>query len=302
MLKEIQKAFKGNQFDKYQYMAQMFDAHKILYEYADFIKGTDILDITIKEGEVYFTFRSADAQIKMVCIPYDVTSVPFTFLDFASYEKAETKVLLNTVRDGDVILDIGANSGWYTLNWLKNFKEIKVFSFEPMPEIYDKLIKNLALNGQETKNAFNFGLANVNEEVDFFFDKERCGASSMVDLRDSGNTVKVKHSVKRLDDVFFTLGVDRLDFIKCDVEGAEKLVFDGGFETIKKYKPVIFSELLRKWSKKFGYHPNDVIKMFRNIGYECYVINGEKIEKFGLVDDDTSYTNYLFFYQSTKKI
>jgi hypothetical protein len=53
--------------------------------------------------------------------------------------------------------------------------------------------------------------------------------------------------------------------IKADVEGAELLVVQGGLQTIAKYRPLIFLELLRKRSKPFGYHPNDVIQLLASI-------------------------------------
>lgn len=301
MLKENKKAFLDNRIEKYKYMRRMFDIHKILYEYAGFINKSDVLDITIKNGDVYFNFLSNGVQIKMVCIPYDITSVPFTFLDFGSYEPKEDKILLNIVKGNDVVLDIGANLGWYTLNWLKKARNVTVYSFEPMPDIYDKLIQNLTLNGQRIKNAFNFGLSNVNDEVNFFFDMERCGASSMVNLRGTENTIDIKCTVKKLDDVFPSLNVNRLDFIKCDVEGAEKLVFEGGIETIKKYKPIIYSEMLRKWSKKFGYHPDDIINLLADIGYSCYGYVNDKIEKIDSVTPELETTNFFFFQKAKHK-
>ena len=294
MLKEIKNAFLNKQIEKFDYMGRMYQIHKILYEYADFINKGAVSDITIKDGQVYFTLLSHGIEIKMVCIPYDVTSVPFNFLDFGSYDKEETKFLFDIVKNNQVVLDIGANLGWYTLNWLKRNHDVSVFSFEPLPKIYDKLVQNLVLNDQPTKNAFNFGLSNVNEEVNFFFDTERCGASSMVNLRGTQNIIDVRCTVKRLDDIFPSLGVDRLDFIKCDVEGAEKFVFEGGIETIKKYKPIIFSEILRKWSKKFNYHPNDIIKLFAAIGYDYYIIRNNKLQQIECVTDDTVETNFVF--------
>jgi hypothetical protein len=141
-------------------------------------------------------------------------------------------------------------------------------------------------------------LSNVNDELEFFFDKERCGASSMVNLRGTKNTVNVKCTVKRLDHVFPSLGVNRLDLIKCDVEGAEKLVFEGGIETIKKYKPIIFSEMLRKWAKKFDYHPNGIIKLLATIGYDCYIIHHNNLQKIECVTDDTVETNFVFLNKS----
>jgi len=294
MLKETKSDFINKQIDKYEYMGRMFDVHKILYEYAEYINKSNVLDITIKDGNVYFNFLSNGVQIKMVCIPYDVTSVPFTFLDFGAYDMEETRFLLDVVKENDVVLDIGANLGWYTLNWSKKLKDVKVFSFEPIPHIYDKFVQNLTLNGLQIKNAFNFGLSNVNSEVDFFFDTERCGASSMVNLRDRTSPTNVKCQVKRLDDVFPSLEVDKLDFIKCDVEGAEKLVFEGGIETITKYKPVIFSEMLRKWSKKFDYHPNDIIKLLSAIGYGCYIVKNNNLIKIESVTEETVETNFVF--------
>lgn len=294
MLKELKDDFLNNRIEKYDYMGRMFGAHKLLHEYADFYKRSNLVDITIKDGNVYFNFLSNGVSIKMVCLPFDITSVPHTFLDFGSYDMAETKFLMSAVKDNDVVLDVGANLGWYTLNWLKKLENVTVFSFEPMIETYNCLASNLILNGLKTKNAFNFGLSNTNAEIEFFFDNERCGASSMVNLRGTENTRQLKAVVKKLDDVFSSLGVDKLDFIKCDVEGAEKLVFEGGIETVKKYRPIIFSEMLRKWAKKFDYHPNDIIKMFADLGYGCYVINRDKLLAIDCVTEETVETNFVF--------
>ena len=294
MLKENKAAFINNQLDKIDYMKRMHDTHKILYEYADYINQSRVLEIAIKNGEVYFTVLCNGLEIKMVSIRHDVVSVPFNFLDFDSHDLEETIFLLDVVKAQDVVLDIGANLGWYTLNWLQKNKKTTVFSFEPIQVIYDTLVTNLALNGQPTKNAFNYGLANANQELNFFFDTERCSASSMVNLRGSNDTIDVKCIVKKLDDIFPALNIGRLDFIKCDVEGAEKFVFDGGLETIKKYKPIIYSEMLRKWSKKFDYHPDDIIKLLAAAGYDCYIMAGNSLEKIDGVTEDTVETNFVF--------
>jgi len=301
MLVENKEGFLNKQVEKYEYMGRMYKVHKILYEYAEFINKSNVLDITIKNGNVYFNFLSNGTQIKMVCIPYDITSVPFTFLDFGSYDIEETKILLDIVKDNDVVLDIGANLGWYTLNWLKKLKAVTVFSFESIQDTYDKLIQNLIINGLQIEHAFNYGLSNVNEDVDFYFDTERVGASSMADLRECKKTFKVQCTVKRLDDVFLSFGVNRLDFIKCDVEGAEKLVFEGGIKTIRKYKPIIYSEMLRKWSKKFGYHPDDIIHLLADIGYRCYGYVNSKIEKIDSVTSEMETTNFFFFQEIKHK-
>lgn len=142
------------------------------------------------------------------------------------------------------------------------------------------------------------GLSDKNGTVEFYYDIECSMASSMSNLRECKNTIVEECETRRLDDFILSMSsLDKLDLIKCDVEGAELLVFKGGLQTIKKYKPIVFSEMLRKWSRKFEYHPNDIIEFFQGVDYECYVIDKDKIKKFGYVDKETMETNYLFFHK-----
>lgn len=70
----------------------------------------------------------------------------------------------------------------------------------------------------------------------------------------------VQCKLRTLDDYTAETKI-RVDFIKCDVEGAELLVFKGAIDTIARDKPVIFSEILRKWSAKFNYNPNEIFDL-----------------------------------------
>jgi hypothetical protein len=101
--------------------------------------------------------------------------------------------------------------------------------------------------------------------------------------------------VRTLDSFTAETGT-RVDFIKCDVEGAELLVFQGGIETIRRDKPVVLSEILRKWSAKFNYDPNEIFALFREIGYQVYTAHGGKLVEFGLMDENTIPTNYFFLH------
>lgn len=298
--KRIEYLNKGikDVIDKNKYMKEMFETHKHLFEYPPLIKNTPVQKIEITNEQVIFTIRNANNNIKICCDERDAHALPMSYLNFSVDEADEIDMMLRLIKPGDVVFDIGANIGWYTLNILMKHKGTLVYSFEPIKSSYQYLIKNLALNNQNTDKAYNFGLSDENKMVKFCFDIECTAASSMANLRRSENTVMVEREVKRMDDfVSSMLSLEKLDFIKCDVEGGELYVFKGAIETIKKYKPIVFSEMLRKWSKKFGYHPNDIINLFRSIDYECYIINKDKIEKFGYVDDDTIQTNYLFFHK-----
>jgi hypothetical protein len=85
--------------------------------------------------------------------------------------------------------------------------------------------------------------------------------------------------------------------IKCDVEGAELMVFRGGAETIATAKPIVFTEMLRKWAAKFGYNPNEIIDWFAALGYGCYTVRGSRLEVFGAMNEATAETNFFFLHR-----
>ena len=55
--------------------------------------------------------------------------------------------------------------------------------------------------------------------------------------------------------------------------------------------------MLRKWSAKFNYHPNDIIDLFKNLGYHCYSLNEGKLIQFYTMNEDTIETNFFFLHK-----
>jgi len=101
--------------------------------------------------------------------------------------------------------------------------------------------------------------------------------------------------VRKLDN-FISERKLKVDFIKCDVEGAELFVFKGGIETIKIHKPIILAEMLRKWATNFNYHPNEIIELLSDIGYRCFTAKGEKLIEFFTMDEKTVETTFFFLH------
>lgn len=117
---------------------------------------------------------------------------------------------------------------------------------------------------------------------------------ALANLTEQPEVNKIRCSFTTVD-LFVEKNKTKVDFIKCDVEGAEFLVFKGAQETLRRDKPVIFTEMLRKWSAPFNYHPNDMIKFFADLSYDCFVIeDGERLQRFTTVDEMTVETNYIF--------
>lgn len=284
--------------EKYKYTNDMFEVHKYLFDYPDLIKNTPVKKIEINNEQVVFTVHN-NRDILISCDRRDANSIPISCLNFMVYDEAEEMdMILKLLKPGDVVFDIGANVGWYTINILLKCKGTSVYSFEPIESSYQYLKKNLTLNNLNTDKAYNIGFSDENKKVKFYFDIKFSMASSMANLREEEDTVLVDCEVKKLDDFVSTmLSLERLDFIKCDVEGAELFVFKGAIETIKKYKPIIFSEMLRKWTAKFNYHPNQIIHFLKDLGYICFIPHNGQLKEFFEMDENTIETNFFFLHE-----
>lgn len=289
--------------EKYRYTKDMFEAHKLLFEYPQLIKNTPVKKVEINGDQVVFTIHNAGKDILMCCDTKDINSMPLSCINFAVYDETEEmEMVMKLIKSKDVVFDVGSNIGWYAINILLARKDTIVYCFEPIKSSYSYLIKNFKLNNLKADKAYNCGLSDENKKVKFYFDIECAMASSMSNLRKNKATMTELRQVKRMDDFVSKLpSFKKLDFIKCDVEGAELLVFRGGLETIKKFQPIIFTEMLRKWSKKFGYHPDDIINLLGSLGYCCYGYVRNKIKRIDCVGPELATTNFFFFHEEKHK-
>jgi FkbM family methyltransferase len=151
---------------------------------------------------------------------------------------------LNSIspRNG-VAVDIGANAGYYTIPLSINFE--KVYSFEPVPSIYKKLVKNIKLNEIKNIKPFLSAIGASDEILPFYIqsvvdgDKNLNTGLSSFTRRDSFATKEISIKVNKLDSL---LSQENVDLIKVDVEGHEYKVFQGAKEIIGRNKPFIVWE------------------------------------------------------------
>jgi FkbM family methyltransferase len=292
MINKTKQQFKNGDIDKQTFINTMFEHNQQLFEYLKLLKDTDIKSIEIGEGGVLFTTREKD--IKFFCTKNDKRSAPFEIMNFDTYEADDAAMMYELINDGDNVFDVGANIGFYSINFAKSFPNAKINSFEPIPSTFTLLEKNVLLNGTTNIEINNFGFSSEEKILEFYVSASTSVSSSAQDLTSGADTEKVVCKVLPLD-VFVEKNNAKVDFIKCDVEGAELFVYQGAKATLAIQKPIVFTEMLRKWAVKFDYHPNDIIALFDELGYSCFVIydkvNLRKIEK---VDESTSETNFVF--------
>lgn len=295
-LVEARERFRAGEIDKGAYVEQINDRHQGLFDYPAFIAGTDVAEVRITQTGV--SVMSAAHDISMSIDAVDLHATPYTLLDFGGYEADETHFLKSVFRDGDVFLDIGANLGWYSLVLGRNCPSSQIFAFEPIPATVEVLKKNIQLNKLDNIEPIGMGLFNEEAELSFLFAPDVSGATSLKLTGQSRGASAIQNVVCKTTtlDTFCAARDVVPTLLKVDVEGAELMVLQGGEKTLQ-YTPIILIELLRKWSREFGYHPNDVFTLLERYGYRAWVFAADgKLEPCAQVTEQTVQTNYLFMH------
>jgi hypothetical protein len=139
------------------------------------------------------------------------------------------------------IVDVGANIGCHAVSYANFNSKCKVWAFEPQEKLHEILKRNVAKNNLNDRvTLFKSGLGHeargtTMTSLDKVYDANQRGHNKGgIGIGEGGESI----DIITLD----SLQLPGLDFLKIDVEGAEGLVIQGGAETIKKYKPVIFFE------------------------------------------------------------
>ena len=222
-------------------------------------------------------------------------------IDFAiflqgGFEPETIKTYKKHVVPGSVVLDIGANIGAHTLPLASMVgNRGKVIAFEPTDYAFGKLKKNLSLNGalaSRVKAIQVLLVGTLSEEIPQ-------AIPSSWPLEKTLDDERLKHPVHggrfnslkgalpiRLDDWFEKNPVDRIDFIKMDVDGYEIGVLEGATQTLAKRRPVIIMEFAPYIFEERGRKFSELVVLLRGHNYSCSTFNGTKLP----LDESLEYT------------
>lgn len=291
-MEELRRLWATGALTKYQFAEAMHVYHQLLFQYARLMKDNVMVGLYLSAEGVRAQSRDG---VLFACNSEDVYSTPFGALSFGEAEPVVGAWLKRLMPEQGVFFDIGANVGWFSLHIAQGLPQARIFSFEPLPDTFGRLQDNIALNQAENINALNVGLGEKEETLTFYFRPEMTGAASARNITETEQARLLSCPVRRLDDCWREIGCNP-DLIKCDVEGGELFVFRGGSECLQTARPAILCEMLRKWSAKFEYHPNDILSFLGGLGYVCFEPLPDTLKPFTHMTEETLATNFVFLH------
>jgi FkbM family methyltransferase len=171
----------------------------------------------------------------------------------ASYETPTPSVFRSLAQQASgLALDIGANTGIFTLLAAAANPELRVCAFEPLESVRERLHANIAHNPDLALRITvePFALSGANGSFPFFEtinDQGLVTTSSSLELAHARQVGEYRrHTIiaQTLDRWAETLGPATIALMKIDVEGHEHAVIQGGRKTIRRHRPFIIVEIL----------------------------------------------------------
>lgn len=292
MLESTVYDYNNGDIDRYTFIEKMHEFHHILYDYARHLPDTSIGKIEISDDKVVMTDRKYG--IKMQCDYKDRRAIPIEIINFGEYEEADCNMLIKLGANCKDMYDIGANFGWYTILMAKQFPNMGVAAFEPVPHTYECLWNNLRLNPLYNVIPYNCGFSDKPGINTINCYPEGSGNASLMNLTGKSSVDVITANFTTLN----SLLKHTVDIIKCDVEGAEMLVLKGGDIFIPEKKPIILIELCEKWLNQFGTSRKEVIEYLKNWGYRCFTTDGDNLFPY---NEKTALVNFFFLHAKKHK-
>lgn len=223
---------------------------------------------------------------------------------FVSWEKDTGWIWQELCVFSDTILDIGANTGIYSMVAKSINAKANVFAFEPSIHTYKKLQQNNDLNKFDVK-CEQIALSNTNGEQVFFdsHDSNQTSASLSADMyknRPEYNVDIYEYSVKTMTiaDYIENNKISKIDLIKLDIEMHEPAAIEGLGKYLLEHKPIVVIEVL---SEKVAEQLNQLIDNKEHVIFHLEDTNkAQLVEKFSY---KPPLWNFLFFHKDlTEKI
>ena len=239
------------------------------------------------------------ASIRRFCTPglqkqlrhYYVTR---QILQNQTFHEPEMNLLKLFVFGGDCVADVGANVGAYTVELSHLVSSSgNVYSFEPISENYEILETVVRKGGLSNVRLFHAALGLATGQCEMVIPESGAFIGFYLAHRaqegDSGARKTVE--MLTLDELWKRNLMPRLDFIKCDVEGAELDVIRGGLELIESQHPGWLLEVSRETS-------DELFGLLCTLGYQAFVYAGRLIRTESYRDRE--FSNYFFFHSRSK--
>lgn len=184
-------------------------------------------------------------------------------------DPGQTELFKRLVKPGMVVIDIGANIGYYTCLAARLVGDSgHVYCFEPAPKNFELLRRNIEVNGYRNITAVNKGVARHTGRLRLYLHKESGLCHSLAPQNPDSSGPFVEVEVVGLDEYFESEARhQRVHLIKMDAECAEGLILGGAQRLLSHPGITIFMEFNAPLLPNMGTDPKQLLEMIGRLGF-----------------------------------
>jgi len=210
---------------------------------------------------------------------------------------------------GGVLFDVGAHHGRFAKQLARlHGGSGRVFCFEPLEYNYTLLesVTRPFRNVKIIRAALSDREGHANLFVPVKKASHRIGTvyahlgdeahSEFFAARSDRSVYRITIRTETLAAVVARERLERLDFMKVDVEGAESLVFKGGLASLQKHKPAIFCEICPGFPERLGLAAQDTVQQLLGLGYQMFAYDESRRSLEPRSDCRATLMDYLFLH------
>jgi FkbM family methyltransferase len=183
------------------------------------------------------------------------------------YDHEAERFIRNKLQVGDTFLDVGANVGFYSLLAASIVgPRGRVIAIEPNPKTFLRLKETIEANAITNVLALNLALGRERGRLNLFIDPDSGNDTATMVTHDGRTSVKVE--VYPLDEIATAHQIDRIDYLKIDVDGFEPDVFAGAKRLLSEGKiKFIQAEFCDYWLRRNSSSPEMLHQLIRSAGF-----------------------------------
>ena len=208
--------------------------------------------------------------------------------EYGEFSEIELSLMSKFIMEGDVVFDIGANIGAFTVPFAKKVGKLgEVYAFEPQKVIYDLLQDNVNKNNLSNTRIFNVGVGEKEEELELNdIDYSKVGNFGGVSFKYESSSftknIKNKKYKVKLTNLDKLIEIKKCNFIKMDVELMELDILKGGRKFLKKFRPIL-------WIENHQSYPNKINKFLLKNDYNAYWVYSRVFNKSNFFINENNY-------------
>jgi len=201
----------------------------------------------------------------------------YEIIVFGTYDIKINSYIEKYIKQGMVCLDVGANIGVMSVHLAKKVGPTGlVHCIEPVPHLFHRLQVHVERNKlQTTARLHQIALSDKTGTLPIMIADEYLpnqGMSSITNKHHSQLINDLTIESMTLDAFSDKEILDRLDFVKLDIQGAEPFFLQGGMITLNKFKPTLMIEISPDDLSECGITPKDLLIQIESIGYKIFEI------------------------------